>query len=57
MPTYSYNCEKHGVFDSIKKIAERQEAECPKCGLKCNQAVTAPRSIHGGFYDKAAKVR
>ncbi|QPI13832.1 FmdB family regulatory protein [Serratia phage 4S] len=57
MPTYSYNCPKDGQFDAMKKISERQEAQCPKCGEKCQQGVTAPRSIHGGFYDTVSKVR
>ncbi|WJZ27888.1 FmdB-like transcriptional regulator [Serratia phage 92A1] len=57
MPTYSYTCQEHGVFDAIKKISERQEAKCPECDKQCKQAITAPRSIHGGFYDTVSKVR
>ncbi|QFR55969.1 hypothetical protein CPT_Muldoon_012 [Serratia phage Muldoon] len=56
MPTYSYECPEHGKFDAMKKIAERQFTSCPKCDKISPQAVTAPRSVHGGFYDKVAKV-
>ena len=57
MPTYSYKCQDHGVFDAMKKISERQEAKCPDCDKQCQQTVTAPRGINGGFYDKNVKVR
>lgn len=33
MPTYPYECEKHGSFEVIKPMSEAsREENCPKCG-------------------------
>lgn len=56
MPMYQYKCEEHGDFERLRKISERLEAECPKCGAVCKQSVTAPRGICGGFVDRSLKV-
>jgi len=41
-PLYDYECLdcKH-VFDAYNKIDERMEAECPECGGRCKQLITA----------------
>lgn len=56
MPLYDYSCEEHGQFQKIRKISEREKAECPECGKECKQELTAPRGINGGYYDKNVRV-
>lgn len=56
MPLYDYTCEDHGQFQKIRKISEREKAECPECGKECKQGLTAPRGINGGYYDKNVRV-
>lgn len=53
MPMYAYRCKEHGEFEKIKKISERQTCECPECGVVCEQALTVPAAVQGGFVDKS----
>lgn len=56
MPTYTYKCTKcQKVFDKIRKISERLRCQCPDCGYDSYQQVTAPRNVHGGFYDNLTR--
>lgn len=51
MPFYSYSCEEHGSFDKMKKISERELANCPECDKICSQSLTAPSMVMGGYMD------
>lgn len=51
MPMYVYLCEEHGEFEKIKKISEREVCKCPECDVDCNLVISAPKLVHGGFYD------
>ena len=53
MPMYTYICKEHGEFEKIKKISERHNCECPECGVVCEQALTVPAGVKGGFVDKS----
>lgn len=55
MPVYQYECEEHGQFEKIRKISERKEAPCPECEVICEQQLTAPVMVKGGFCDKSMK--
>lgn len=55
MPIYNYNCEEHGSFEKMKKISERSYANCPECEKECEQQITAPRMVQGGYMDKSMK--
>lgn len=55
MPLYSYLCQEHGEFEKIKKISEREKAECPVCNEECHQTIVAPKMVKGGFYDKSMR--
>jgi putative FmdB family regulatory protein len=38
MPTYVWNCEDHGHFDKIYKMADKPNiAPCPECGMISTQ--------------------
>ncbi len=39
MPTYSYRCEDHEVFDMIQRIKDHAAAKCPHCGVICKQVL------------------
>lgn len=53
MPFYDYVCENHGKFEKIKKISDRFTCECPECGVVCEQALTVPAGVKGGYMDKS----
>lgn len=40
MPTYSYRCAEHGVFDQVKRMIEHAEGDCPTCEAVCPQVIT-----------------
>jgi len=43
MPTYEANCPKCKYnFDTLCRIAERDEIDCPKCGTRAVRAVSCP---------------
>ena len=54
---YDYKC-KHceNEFEAMKKLSERENADCPKCGNQAIKLISAARGIHGGFYDTITKV-
>lgn len=56
MPLFEYNCKEHGNFEKIKKISEREVANCPVCDVECQQQLSAPKMLNGGFYDKSARL-
>lgn len=42
MPTYTYNCEKHGTFEVVKSISDcAREEVCPECGTKAERVWNA----------------
>lgn len=58
MPLYEYKCEKcPRTFEKLRKISERETAPCPVCSSDSPKAVSAPRGVHGGFFDTVTKVR
>ena len=53
MPMYEYECADHGIFEKIKKISERFSCACPTCGDECEQRLTIPAAVQGGYMDKS----
>ena len=53
MPMYEYVCEEHGTFEKIKKIPERFSCPCPDCGEHCQQKLTVPAGVQGGYMDSS----
>jgi len=53
VPLYEYRCKKcHHVFEKIQKFSDPPAGECPKCGGRVEQLLSAP-AIHfkgGGWY-------
>lgn len=44
MPTYEFRCAEHGVFDVVRPIARRDEAQrCPQCAADATRCLTAPQ--------------
>lgn len=57
MPMYDYQCKRcENEFEAMKKLSERENADCPKCGNQAIKLISAARGIHGGFYDTITKV-
>lgn len=56
MPLYTYRCEKHGSFDALKRISERKVANCPDCSKVCEQGLSVPAMIKGGYMDTKMSV-
>ena len=43
MPSYGYCCPIcNHAFDDMKRIADRHNADCPKCGMKAELQVSCP---------------
>jgi putative FmdB family regulatory protein len=43
VPLYEYRCSKCGnVFEKIQKFSDPPQTECPKCGGKVEQVISAP---------------
>jgi putative FmdB family regulatory protein len=43
VPLYEYRCTKCGhVFEKIQKFSDPHVTECPKCGEKVEQVISAP---------------
>lgn len=57
MPMYSYYCLTHGEFETIRKISERENADCPDCGAKSSKLVDAVGGIQDGYYNQNMSVR
>lgn len=36
MPVYSYVCDKHGEFEDLRSINDRDKSQCPECHEECN---------------------
>ena len=57
MPTYSYHCPNHGEFEALRKISERDSAECKQCGSISYKLVDAQGGITDGYYNQNMSVR
>jgi len=45
MPLYEYCCDKHGVFDAFRSMAQSNEpSECPICGAESPRVLSLPRT-------------
>lgn len=50
MPTYTYECETCGEFDSFRKMSERESPiECPTCHVQTSRVLIKPVMgyVHG----------
>ncbi len=45
MPTYEYNCDKCGHFETVQRITEPPLEECPTCGGKVTRLISRNISI------------
>ena len=44
MPLYSYECVRHGVFDTTRPMSRSgEDAPCPCCGRDSARVITAPQ--------------
>jgi putative FmdB family regulatory protein len=44
VPLYSYECDRHGVFDLVRPMSRSAEdAPCPDCGLASGRLITPPQ--------------
>lgn len=49
MPVYDYTCAECGHFETVRRIAERDEpAPCPQCGNAAARVVIGAPSLGGG---------
>ncbi|WP_027800769.1 FmdB family zinc ribbon protein [Paraburkholderia dilworthii] len=54
MPVYDYQCADCGGFETVRRIAERDEpAPCPQCGNTAARVVIGAPSVGGGSADDA----
>jgi putative FmdB family regulatory protein len=51
MPTYGFNCQKHGEFEVWQRITAKHIAPCPKCGREGKQ-ILYPLPLHGDLPSK-----
>ncbi|QQG32318.1 FmdB family regulatory protein [Citrobacter phage CkP1] len=55
MPMYDYTCEACGEkVEKMRKVSARdRDFECPIlcCEGRMRRNVSAPKAVHGGFYD------
>jgi putative FmdB family regulatory protein len=58
MPLYEYDCEKHGVFESMQSMqhAERPE-RCPSCNRPAPRVLSAPRLACVTLNERVARDR
>ena len=44
MPLYEYDCQKHGVFESMHSMQDAEQPErCPSCGVTSPRILSTPR--------------
>jgi putative FmdB family regulatory protein len=44
MPLYEYDCNRHGVFETLHSMHDAQAPErCPSCGEQAPRVLSAPR--------------
>lgn len=44
MPIYEYECQAHGVFESMGEMARaRADGSCPECAESCPRILSVPR--------------
>ena len=57
MPTYTYDCEKCGVFDHHQSIHDNPLQKCTKCGAKVKKVFSAVgiKFNGSGFYSTDSK--
>jgi len=46
MPIYVYECECGNKYEALKKMKDRYNEICPKCGKKCNLVISFNGGIH-----------
>ncbi|HEX7935228.1 MAG TPA: zinc ribbon domain-containing protein [Paraburkholderia sp.] len=52
MPAYDYECTECGSFETLRRIAERDEpAPCPQCGKTAQRVVVGAPALGGGSPD------
>jgi putative FmdB family regulatory protein len=55
MPVYDYECAECGVFEAVRRIAERDEpADCPRCGVTAERVRVGAPALLGGASSGAA---
>jgi len=57
MPVYDYECADCGVFDAMRRIAERDDAlPCPRCGAFARRVTISAPALGGGAGDGGGPV-
>ncbi|WP_128587410.1 FmdB family zinc ribbon protein [Paraburkholderia kirstenboschensis] len=52
MPVYDYECAECGGFETVRRIAERDEpVACPRCGATAARVVIGAPSLGAGSAD------
>lgn len=58
MPIYDYKCQSCSkVFEKISSFSMRESPRECECGGHAELQVSAPRSVHGGFFDNVTRPR
>ncbi|MEI6002854.1 zinc ribbon domain-containing protein [Paraburkholderia bengalensis] len=56
MPVYDYACAECGAFETVRRIAERDEpAECPRCGASAERVRVGAPALLGGASEAASE--
>jgi putative FmdB family regulatory protein len=52
MPIYGYKCDRHGIFEELRQMAQSgTPARCPNCGKSCERHFQAPGKHKVTFRD------
>ncbi|PXW23868.1 zinc ribbon domain-containing protein [Paraburkholderia caballeronis] len=55
MPVYDYLCADCGVFDAVRRIAQRDDALCcPRCGADAQRVTVAAPALASGATDSGS---
>lgn len=55
MPVYDYRCADCGVFDAMRRIAERDDAlPCPRCGAEAVRVTVHAPALASGSSESAS---
>jgi putative FmdB family regulatory protein len=58
MPLYEYDCQHHGLFETMHSMHEAEAPErCPSCGEQAPRVLSAPRLACISANEKKARDR
>ena len=58
MPLYEYDCESHGLFETMHSMHDADAPErCPSCGEQAPRVLSAPRLACVSAHERKARDR